>query len=169
MPTITVRFNTTATEPPTLGYLVSYKRVGVDASPTFLNTNPAPYPDLSNPSQPFVTIPVGNLTGGYQYEITVQPQCSPTQLGSLLTFNKVLPLTLVVARDPSSSVTACAASKNITVYSPKAVIDTNTQLFTTQDVDSVGSIPVSVPGWYSDGTNSYNVNSSGFVTSIVPC
>jgi hypothetical protein len=170
MPTITVRFNTTATEPPTLGYRVSYRRVGVDASPTFLSVNPAPYPDLSNPSQPFVTIPVDNLLGGYQYEITVQPQCSPTLLGSLLTFTKVLSLKLVTGRDPSSSAAACAATKNITLYSPTVNLVAGIQLYTTQDVDTLGSsLTLNVLGWYSDGTKAYNVNSSGIITSVVNC
>jgi hypothetical protein len=169
MPTIIVRFNTTATEPPTLGYRVSYRRVGVDTSPTFLSVNPTPTIDTTNPNQPFVTIEVKDLAGGYQYEITVQPQCGPTSLGSLLTFTKILSLKLVTGRDPSSSVVACAANKNTILYSPTVNLGAGIQLYTTQDVDSQSSLTLNVLGWYSDGTNSYNVSSTGIITSVVPC
>jgi len=168
MPKITVRFNTTALEPPTLGYLVSYRRVGVDTSPTFLQVNPVPYPDLSNPLQPVVSIDINNLTGGYQYEITVQPQCGPTSLGSLLTFSKILPVSVILGRDPSSSIAACAAAKTIPLYAPQA-LGSGIQLYTTPDVDALGSLTLNVSGWYSDGTKAYNVNSNGIITSVVPC
>jgi hypothetical protein len=169
MPKISVVFRTPSTEPPTLGYLVSYRRVGVDASPTFLAVNPAPYPDLTDPANPIATIDVDNLLGGYQYQITVQPQCSQTSVGSLLTFTKVLPLTLVTGRDPSSSAAACTATKNITLYSPTVSVAAGVQLYTTPNVDSVGAVTLNVLGWYSDGIKAYNVNSSGIITSVVNC
>jgi hypothetical protein len=164
MPTLSVNFYTTATEAPTLGYIVSYRRVGVDASPTFFPVNSQNTPNQNG----IVSIELYGLTPGFQYEVTVQPQCSPTSVGTLLTFTKILPVTITTGRDPSSSAAACAAAKNIILYA-RQTVTSGVQLYTTPDVDSVNSTTLSITGWYSDGAKAYNVNSSGIVTSVVDC
>lgn len=168
MGNITVRFTSNSTSIPTLGYEVGYKRLGVDASPTFLSTNPAPAADQDS----IVSITVPGLEEGYNYEITVQPKCGITNFGTLLTFTKKLPKVFSLSRDASTSAGACAAAGNNqsvnTLYATAPEIVNGIVLYKSNQVDGVGAL-VADNGWYSDFNKAYNVDNQGYVISTVSC
>lgn len=169
---ITVRFRNSPAvpfaQPPTLGYEVGYKRIGVDSSPTLLSSNPAPVADQNGT----IAIEVDNLAEGYNYEITVQPKCGINNYGTLLTFTKKLPKLYNLSRDASTSAGACAAAGNNqsvnNLYATATEITNGVILYKTNDVETVGAL-LADNGWYSDFSKAYNVNNQGVVISTVSC
>jgi hypothetical protein len=106
---------------------------------------------------------IDNLGSGTAYEGYVQPECS-TDTSSV--FSALIPSQYNFSRDPSSAVAACSlTTRDIVAYGDNTVIQAGVTRFYSE---STLATPL-INGYYSDGINVYNVNTSGVVISIVAC
>lgn len=152
MATLTLSFNTDNN--PTNGYIVKYRQVN-----TIPYTTVIPNP-MSSP------VLISGLGSGVSYEGTIQADCGNGQYGSVSTFNATVAAKFDMARDPSSATNACGLTNyNYTFYAAVAVLVVGTQLYT--DPRLFGAYTTG--GYYSDGTNVYQVSSAGVVLSVAAC
>lgn len=150
----TITLNLISSSTPTNGYIVKYRQVG-----TVPYTTLQPYPT----TLPIIISPVG---AGTSYEGTVQPWCGGTQYGTLATWSATVAARFNMSRDPSSSSNACSnTTYSFVFYAATATLSIGTQLY----ADSGLSIPYTTAGYYSDGTQVYNVTNAGVVTSADYC
>lgn len=172
MATVTVRFSISPVPPagyvPTLGYAVSYKRIGVDPSPTFLSSNSVSASDVNGN----VSIDVQNLVEGYEYEITVQPKCGIDNVGTLLVFTKKVAKSFQLYRDPSTSAGACAAANANTspviLWAVAPAINNQTVLYQAYNIGDGAQIADS--GWYANKSGkAFNLSAEGIVINNVNC
>ena len=152
MATLTISFTTDNN--PTNGYVVKYRQVGTEAYTTV-----APNP-MSSP------ILITGLGSGLSYEGTIQGDCGGGQYGAVSTFSATVAARFDMARDPSSSLNACGLTNfNYTFYSATINIQVGTQLYADENLSS----PLTIGGFYSDGTNVYNVSSAGVIIAVSVC
>lgn len=152
MATLTISFN--SDNNPTYGYIVKYRQVGT-VPYTTVTPNPMGSPIL-----------ISSLGAGVSYEGTIQADCGNGQFGSISTFSATVAAKFEMARDPSSASNACGLTNfNYTFYSAVAVLVVGTQLYN----DSTLATAYTTGGYYSDGTNVYQVSSAGVVLSVAAC
>lgn len=152
MATLTISFS--SNNNPTNGYIVKYRQVGT-VPYTTVTPNPTGSPIL-----------ISSLGAGVSYEGTIQADCGNGQYGSISTFSATVAAKFDMARDPSSASNACGLTNfNYTFYAAVAVLVTGTQLYN----DAALSSAYTTGGYYSDGTNVYQVSSSGVVLSVAAC
>ena len=152
MATLTLSFNTDNN--PTNGYIVKYRQV-----------NTVPYTTvIPNPMSSPVLI--SGLGSGVSYEGTIQADCGNGQYGSVSTFNATVAAKFDMARDPSSAINACGLTNyNYTFYAAVSVLVVGTQLYTDPRLFTA----YTTGGYYSNGTNVYQVSSAGVVLSVAAC
>jgi hypothetical protein len=152
MATLTLSFS--SNNNPTNGYIVKYRQVGTIPYTT-VTPNPTTSPVL-----------IGGLGAGVSYEGTIQADCGNGQYGTLSTFNATVAAKFDMARDPSSATNACGLTNyNYTFYAAVAVLVVGTQLYNNATLSGA----YSTAGYYSDGTNVYQVSSAGVVLSVAAC
>jgi hypothetical protein len=152
MATLTLNFSTTNN--PTNGYIVKYRQVGT-----------LPYTTLT-PNPMFSPAIISGLGSGVSYEGTIQADCGNGQYGTISTFNATVAAKFDMARDPSSANNACGLTNfNYTFYAAVAVLVVGTQLYN----DSMLTTAYTTGGYYSNGTNVYQVSSAGVVLSVATC
>lgn len=153
MATLTISF-TSSTTYPTNGYIVKYRQTGT-VPYTTVTPNPTTSPVLIN-----------SLGSGVSYEGTIQADCGNGQYGTVSTFSATVAARFNVSRDPSSASNACAlTNKNFVFYSASAVVSQNTQVYSDVQL----SVIFNNAGFYSDGTNVYQISSAGIVLSVALC
>ena len=152
MATLTINF--TSDNDPSLGYIIKYRQVGTTQY-TKVDQNPKSSPIL-----------IQGLGSGVTYEGTIQGDCGNGQLGAINTFTSIVPAKFNMARDPSSANNACAlANYNYTFYAAVAVLVEGIQLYSDADL----KVGYTTPGYFSNGTNVYQVNSVGKILSVATC
>lgn len=152
MATLTLSF--TSDNNPTNGYIVKYRQVGTLEYST-VTPNPTGSP-----------IQIQSLGGGVTYEGTIQADCSNGQFGTISTFAATVAAKFDMARDPSSAVNACGLTNyNYTFYAAVALLQVGTQLYTSANLVTA----YTTGGYYSNGTNVFQVSSLGVVLSVAPC
>jgi hypothetical protein len=152
MATLTLSF--ASDNNPTNGYIVKYRQVGTIPYTT-VTPNPTGSPIL-----------ISSLGSGVSYEGTIQADCGNGQYGSISTFSATVAAKFDMARDPSSASNACGLTNfNYTFYAAVAVLVVGTQLYN----DSTLSSAYTTGGYYSNGTNVYQVSSAGIVLSVATC
>lgn len=152
MATLTLAF--VSTNNPTNGYIVKYRQVGTTQYTT-VTPNPTSSPIL-----------ITGLGAGLTYEGTIQADCGSGQYGTVATFNAKVAAKFTMARDPSSAANACALTNyNYTFYADVPVLVQGTQLYAD---DQLGQ-GFTTGGYYSNGTNVYQVSSLGVIQSITTC
>jgi hypothetical protein len=152
MATLTLSF--VSNNNPTNGYIVKYREVGTSQYTT-VTPNPTGSPVL-----------ISSLGAGVSYEGTIQADCGNGQFGTISTFSATVAAKFNMARDPSSAANACALTNfNYTFYAATAVLQLQTQLYS----DDLLSQAYTTGGYYSNGTNVYQVSSLGKVLSITSC
>jgi len=152
MATLTLSF--TSDNNPTNGYIVKYREVGTTQYTT-VTPNPKSAPVL-----------ISGLGSGVTYEGTIQADCGSGQFGTTATFSATVPKRFDMARDPSSASNACALTNfNYTFYAASPVLQVQTQLFADDQLTQT----YTTGGYYSNGTNVYQVSSLGRVLSISSC
>jgi hypothetical protein len=152
MATLTISF--TSNNNPTNGYIVKYRQVGT-VPYTTVTPNPITSPVL-----------ITGLGAGVSYEGTIQADCGNGQFGTISTFSATVAAKFDMARDPSSAANACALTNfNYTFYAAVPVLVQGTQLYNNATLSSA----YTTGGFYSDGTNVYQVSSAGVVLSVSTC
>lgn len=152
MATLTLSFS--SDNNPTNGYIVKYRQIGT-IEYTTVTPNPASSP-----------IQIQSLGAGVSYEGTIQADCGNGQYGTISTFSATVAAKFDMARDPSSAVNACGLTNyNYTFYAAVSLLQVGTQLYTSGNLTSA----YTTGGYYSNGTNVYQVSSLGVVLSVAPC
>ena len=152
MATLTLTFATNNT--PTNGYIVKYRQVNT-TSYTTVTPNPTGSPIL-----------ITGLGAGASYEGTIQGDCGNGQYGTVSTFNATVAAQFNLARDPSSYTNACALTNyNYTLYAATSYLQAGTQTY----LDSSLTTYYNTSGFYSDGSQVYEINAVGVVQNIYQC
>ena len=152
MATLTLSFTTDNN--PTNGYVVKYRETGTSQYTT-VTPNP-----MSSP------VTISGLLGGTTYEGTIQGDCGNNQFGTLSTFNATVAAQWNMARDPSSASNACSLTNfSSTFFTASSTLAVQTQLYADSNLQQIYTIA----GYYSNGTNVYQVNALGKIIAITSC
>lgn len=152
MATLTLSF--ASDNNPTNGYIVKYRQVN-----TLEYTTVTPNP-TSSPIQ------IQSLGAGVTYEGTIQGDCGNGQYGTISSFTAAVAAKFDMARDPSSATNACGLTNyNYTFYAAVSLLQVGTQLYTSANLTAA----YATGGYYSNGTNVYQVSSLGVVLSVAAC
>jgi hypothetical protein len=152
MATLTITFS--SDNNPTNGYIVKYRQVGTTQY-TKIEQNPTGSPII-----------ITGLGSGVTYEGTIQGDCGNGQYGATSTFTATVAARFNMSRDPSSATNACGLTNyNYTFYAAVPVLVVSTQLYANADL----STAYTTGGYFSNGTNVYQISSLGTVLSVATC